>query len=112
MKVTISLEIPLTILFQEKSEKIVSQEVQLRMLYAERKQRQKEKEDWEKKLKENRREFLDVKTELQVQRNNTVCIIHLWDSGDGSIVSTVFLLHLQISASSKIVGICKRRITE
>ena len=67
MKVTISLEIPLTILFQEKSEKIVSQEVQLRMLYAERKQRQKEKEDWEKKLKENRREFLDVKTNLQVQ---------------------------------------------
>jgi len=50
---------------KEKSEKNVSLEVQVKMLYAERKQRQQEQASWEKKLADARKEFLGVKTQLQ-----------------------------------------------
>ena len=45
----------------------MSLEVQLKMLYAERKYRHEEASAWERKLNEARREFLDVKNELQVK---------------------------------------------
>jgi len=55
---------------KEKSEKNVSLEVQLKMLYAERKHRREEASAWEKKLSDARREFLNVKNELQREQRD------------------------------------------
>jgi len=53
---------------KEKSERNVSLEVQLKMLYAERKQRQNEQAVWEKQLNDARRDYLNVKTNLQKEQ--------------------------------------------
>ena len=45
----------------------MSLEVQLKMLYAERKQRQNEQAVWEKQLNDARRDYLNVKTNLQAR---------------------------------------------
>jgi len=55
---------------REKTEKNGSLEVQLKMLYAEKKQRQQEHEAWEKKLQDARRDFLSVKGELQREQQD------------------------------------------
>ena len=63
---------------QAKSERNVSLEVQLKMLYAERKQRQNEQAVWEKQLNDARRDFLNVKTNLQARDHDDERMNRWW----------------------------------